>query len=489
VDVYWGSPDSWNYHTNFSKNGVWQNWEDVHLGQETRYVRLVFKGRSGRIGEIALFSGGERLDVSGIVEEDDQGLGTALIDEQSLVIQPASHKSGTYFDEIYYVRAAEEHLKLEYPAGERTHPPMSKLLIAAGIKIFGHNPFAWRIVGVILATLMIPLIFSFAGRMFHSSRAGLIAAFLLTFDFMHFAEARIATPETYILFFVMFMFYFFYRYWQDPEHNGRFLFLSLVFFGLGFATKWVVMWGFIGLIILLLIRKWRKPILKNEVYWFVGGVGAAVSIYMLSWIPYFLAGYGLGDWWDYHWFMFEFHSGLEATHPFSSEWWTWPLMLRPLWLYVGYFSDTTSYIATLGNPALWWAGILAIIAVLPRLWWFFIPFPRLREMLMTLWWSVKYYSPTAAFILIPFLTQWLIFALIGRVLFIYHFYPNVLFIILACTLLMNWLWCRYRWGKWAVAGYLILNVVCFILFFPVISGLAMTEGYWDALRWMVSWVT
>jgi len=469
VDVYWGSPDDWNFQTNLSRSGVWRKWEDISLGQETRYVRLAFKGGSGRIGEVALFSGDQKLDISEVIDEGGTGQGVALIDEQYLVDQPASHKSGTYFDEIYYVRAAEEHLKLEIPYGERTHPPMSKLIIAASIGLFGHNPFAWRIVGVIFAALMIPLIYQFARRMFGSPRAGFIAASLLTFDFMHFTQARIVTPETFVLFFVMAMFYFFYLYWQAPEHRGRYLFLSLVFFGFGFATKWVVMWGFVGLALLLILLKWRKPSSRNEVYWFIGGLGAAAAVYMLSYIPYFLAGWDLRDFWNQQFFMLRFHSGLTAGHPFSSAWWTWPLMLRPLWVYVGNFADTTSYIASLGNPALWWAGIPAMIA--------------------TIWLAVKRRNRIATFILIPFLAQWLIFALIGRVLFIYHFYPNVLFVTLAVTLWIEWLWSRYRWGRRAIVGYLALNVAGFVLFFPVISGLPMAESYWDALRWMVNWVT
>ena len=123
----------------------------------------------------------------------------------------------------------------------------------------------------------------------------------------------------------------------------------------------------------------------------------------------------------------------------------------------------------MGNPALWWASIPVMIA--------------------TLWLAVRYRDKTAIFIVIPFLAQWLIFISIGRILFIYHFYPNVLFMILATTFCIERLWNRYEWGKWAVAGYLALNVACFILFFTVISGLFMSQGYWDTIRWMVRWIT
>jgi predicted membrane-bound dolichyl-phosphate-mannose-protein mannosyltransferase len=467
VDIHWGTPESWSMQSNMSRSEQWRKWESEQLGQETRYVRLVFKGGSGRIGEIALTSGDRILDIVE-VRGSNASPAEALIDEQDLFSHPASYKSGTYFDEIYYVRAAEEHIRLEVPYGERTHPPTSKLIIMSGIGIFGYNPFAWRIAGVILATLMIPLIYFFASNVFHSTRGGLIAAFLLTFDLMHLAEARIATPETFILFFVIGMFYFFYRYWRDPENRGRDLFISLVFFGLGFSTKWVVMWGFIGLILLLLLLKWRKPIYKQEVFWFTGGIFVAVSIYMISNIPYFLAGWNLGDFWDYQWSMFRFHSSLTASHPYSSEWYTWPLMLKPLWMYVGHYNGTTSHIATFGNPALWWASIFALLA--------------------TLWLAVRHRNRTALFIAVPFLTQWLIFAAIGRVLFIYHFYPNMLFIILATTLWALWLWDRFRWGKWAVSSYLTLNVVCFAFFYPIISGLPMANGYWDWLNWVQEWV-
>jgi len=242
-----------------------------------------------------------------------------------------------------------------------------------------------------------------------------------------------------------------------------------VFFGLGFATKWVVMWGFVGLVVLLLILKWRQPIRRSEVYWFVGGIAAAALIYLLSYIPYFLAGFSLGDVYQHHLDMFSFHSSLEATHGWSSEWYTWPIMWRPLWMYVGHFADTTSHISTFGNPALWWFAIPALIGVL--------------------WLALRHRKKTAIFIIVPFLAQWLIFAFIGRCLFIYHYYPNVLFLILAFTLWAKWLWDRYGWGKWVVGAYLLLNIVAFVLLFPVFSGYPMSSGYWDTLRWMVDWAT
>jgi dolichyl-phosphate-mannose-protein mannosyltransferase len=468
VDLYWGSPGNWTYQTNLTESSVWYKWDSLNLDCDTRYVRLLFKGTSARIGEIALFTDGRKLNISSITGDQDNTV-TALIDEQQLVGNPASHTSGTYWDEIYYTRTAEQTLKLKSPS-QWDHPPTSKLIMAAGIAVFGHNPFAWRIGGVIFAALGILLVYFFAKRVFKSSRAGLIAAFLLTFEFMHFVEARIAVPETYVFFFVIAMFYFFYRYWEDPQRNGKHLFLSLVFFGLGFSTKWTVMYGFGGMLLLLIVLKLCKPVIcKNEVLWFVGGLAAAVAIYMASYTTYFLAGHGAHDFWHMQFDMYRFHANLTATHPASSPWWSWPVMLRPVWMYVGSFDGSTGYISTLGNPALWWAGIAAMLGIF--------------------WLAIKHRNNIAIFISIPFLIQWLVFLSVHRVIFIYHFFPNVLFIILAITLWIQWLWDKYKWGKWVVAGYLVLNVICFALFFPVLSGLPMSQGYLHSLKWMVDWIT
>lgn len=467
VELYWGSPGNWTSVGDRKVSGDYRKWERLSLGHETAYVRLLFKSGTGQIGEAAFFSGKQKLAVSKVTVDGDGTTGLALIDEQNLVYNPLSHKSNTIFDEVWFIPTAEETIQLEEPS-QWDHPPMSKLLMAAGIGVFGHDPFAWRIPGVLLGALMIPLIYLFAKRMFSSSRAGLIAAVLLTFECMHFAQARIATPEAFILFFVIAMFYFFYRYWQDPYRGGKYLFLSLVFFGLGFSTKWHTMYGFVGMVLLLMVLKWRKPIHRSEVLCFAGGLAAAVGIYMLSYIPYFLADHGLRDFWDMQLRMFDFHRNMATPHPGGSPWYTWPLMFNPVWFYVGYFSDSRAYIATFGNPALWWASIPVMLA--------------------TIWLVIKQRNKIALFIVVPFLAQWLFFAPITRVIFIYHFYPCVLFIILAAVLWIEWLWQRYKWGKWVVAGYLVLNVACFAFLFPAISGLPMTNGYWDSLKWLVQWL-
>ena len=158
----------------------------------------------------------------------------------------------TYFDEIYFVRTAQQYLHLQLPY-EWTHPPLGKLIQASGILVFGFNPFGWRIMGVIFATLMIPLIYLLGKKMFGTWIGGFTAAFLLTFDFMHFTMARMGTADTYVVFFSLASQLFFLIYLKNVLDKGWKtsivpLFLAVTFAALGFSTKWLVLFGFLGAI-------------------------------------------------------------------------------------------------------------------------------------------------------------------------------------------------------------------------------------------------
>ncbi len=114
-----------------------------------------------------------------------------------------------YFDEIYYPRSGIEYLKgvrinsdWEYPF-EWTHPPLTKLLIALSIWMFGgvahgDSGWGWRFLNVVCGTLMVPLCYLFAKRLLGSTLFASIAAFMLTFDGFRFVQSRIATPEIWV---------------------------------------------------------------------------------------------------------------------------------------------------------------------------------------------------------------------------------------------------------------------------------------------------
>ncbi|HDS45909.1 MAG TPA: phospholipid carrier-dependent glycosyltransferase [Methanomicrobia archaeon] len=528
--VYHGAPpDEWRTLAVFDRDPAnhvhFSSWERLSLpATSTRYLKIVFTAAStGEVGEILVISAAN--EIVPVAVTGDSGT-ERLADEHELITLPITQKYGAYFDEMYFVRTAEEHLNLEEPY-EWTHPPLGKLIIAAGIASFGMSPFGWRILGVIAATAMIPLIFVFGKRLFKSALAGFFAAFLLTFDFLHFTLARLAIGEIYLLLFSILMFYFAFDYFEKRANalvttaeaqNSRAahsLFLALLCFGLCFAVKWIAIFGLVAVLILLLInnRRLNQPLLRDARV-VLAGLCAAVAIYIAAYIPYMLSGEGHGlidlhhlpvylgylseyltqgtitvlptdslTFFDLQLRMFGYHAGIEATHPYSSPWWSWPLLLKPLWLYANWFDGMVSTIVLMGNPVLWWGsipaltalGIILIRTVLKR---------RADERTFPL-----------LFILIPFLIQWLGFIFISRILFIYHFTANLPFLVFAVTYWLQLPFAREWQTKRAkrialclVVLFLVLTVVLFFLFYPVISGYPVSYEYKESLRWLDGWV-
>ncbi|MCW7079634.1 MAG: glycosyltransferase family 39 protein [Candidatus Methanospirare jalkutatii] len=501
-----------------SKSVHFCNWERIALNTNASFLKFVFEPTDGKVGEMLVISPrGEKINASvcyfGVSssrknsknesKEEWNLSGVAdprrLFDEQALDV-PLTQESGAYFDEMYFVRTAWEHIHFKEPY-EWTHPPLAKLIIAAGILLFGMNPFGWRIFGVIAATAMIPLVFVLAKRIFRSSAGAFFASFLLTFDFMHFTLARLATGEIFIMLFSLLMFFFAASFiFADKSmrifgrNNSDFcLFLSTVSFGLCFAVKWTAFYGFISVIVLVLLTNFlRREQILNGFRGIFAGLLVSSAIYIASYIPYMLCGHSLFDVFLLQFTMFGYHAGLRATHPFASAWWSWPLMLKPLWLFVNPLDSKVSTVVLLGNPAIWWGGLAAITAISVS----FVKTRRERRSADAGIEGMEFEGiefegkerEVKLFILLPFFLQWLPFAAVTRILFIYHFAPNVLFLVLALAYWLDALWRDSTASRGIVVAFLVLAASLFVLFYPVISGFPIEEAYRESLKWLPSWI-
>jgi dolichyl-phosphate-mannose--protein O-mannosyl transferase/Gpi18-like mannosyltransferase len=129
------------------------------------------------------------------------------------------------FDEIYFARAGEEYLTHRY-IYENTHPPLTKLIIAFSMLLFGgmhggDNPHGWRFLDVLFGAIVIVVLYAFAKRLTRSSVFASFAAIMLTADGMHFVQSRIATPEGIVIVFSLGTLYAFYRYWIASQSVVR----------------------------------------------------------------------------------------------------------------------------------------------------------------------------------------------------------------------------------------------------------------------------
>ena len=473
----------------------------ITVGDGAVYTdRIDIEVTEGRVwmNEIALLNGD-----GDIIKAAASKGAEALIDEPEEVPETPSYLNGMYFDELYHGRTAYEHLHGIAPY-ENSHPPLGKVFIMLGIAIFGMNAFGWRIMGTLFGIAMVPIMYAFGKKLFRRSDYALLAAGLFTFDFMHFTQTRIATIDVYGVFFIILMYYFMYDYYclnffdDGLKATLKPLAIAGVFFGLGAASKWICIYAGGGLAVILFtsLEKryseyrrfknapgkaerrrvqcfWRNTIM-TLLWCCVFYIAVPVVIYLLSYIPYVLSEghYGLSGIWDVQKFMFSYHSGLTATHPYESSWWQWPLDLRPVWYYISYRvpEGMTSTISAFGNPAVWWVcsactGILCARLILGRS-----------------------KPDDGIFVLLTGLgANYLPWVLVTRCTFAYHFFASVPFIVLLTVWLIREFdgrRPRLRWVKWA---YLGLAVLLFALFYPVISGAPASIGYVRALEWLPGW--
>jgi 4-amino-4-deoxy-L-arabinose transferase-like glycosyltransferase len=536
------TPDIWeNPLTVETKYTTVYKWIVQPVNYSARYVKISVTTPGFNLKELAIYSKFDdkklpmkiqAIHSEGLLPLDRTEIEN-LFDEQDESVYKPTFMDETYFDEIYHPRTAYEHLHLIKPY-ETTHPPLGKLFIMLGIKIFGMNPFGWRVVGTLFGIGMIPVMYVFGKRLFGRTEYAFIGAFIMACDFMHFAQTRIGTIDVYGVFFIMLMYYFMLRFYRMNfykvalSQSLRPLFLSGFFFGIGAASKWIVIYGGAGLALIFLLTLYdrykeyeaAKRLLKQAkasmlVERYGEGIGGGIEgdldegdfskkmnaeqiirlfpkltaktvascslffiivpaiIYSLSFFPIMAVPgekHTVAQLVQYQKDMYDYHSKLVATHPFSSPWWEWPLMMRPIWYYNGQevSPGNVSSIASFGNPAIWWLGLLAVIIAI------FVSRQRKDKGMFV--------------IIIAYFSQYVPWMLVSRLTFIYHYFAMVPFLILCIVYIMKVI-LEKKPKLWIyAAAYLTLVLGLFVMFYPVLSGMVVDKSYVDqVLRWFGSW--
>lgn len=458
------------------------SWGTIEIDRNARYVSLTFLEGKASIGELVF------IDKEGTVlvpKEVSVKEAEKLFDETELYHGRKTYLNSTYFDEIYHARTAYEYIHGLY-SYENTHPPLGKLCISLGIFLFGMNPFGWRIAGTVFGIAMLPFIYLFAKRMLKEHFLAVCTTILFAFDFMHFTQTRIATIDVFVTFFIILMYYFMYQYCERSEKGEQLertlvpLALSGISMGFGVASKWTGAYAGIGLAIIFfatLYLRWKKDkslsyVIKTLGFCLVFFVIIPFAIYTLSYLPFQDSQNSglIAKMLKNQETMFSYHTEIDATHPYSSWWYQWPIMYRPIWYYSGTVTETIKEgISAFGNPLVWWAGIPAFFYLVYRV--------------------IKKRDKKAAFLVVAYLAQYLPWVFVKRITFIYHYFPSVPFVVLMLGYSMYQLWKQRPERKQDIYIYTSLAVFLFLMFYPVLSGLPIPTWYVDIfLRWFGSWV-
>ena len=425
------------------------------------------------------------------------------------------------------------------------HPPLGKWMIAAGEGIFGNTPLGWRFSAAVVGSLSVLMIARIARRMFRSTALGCIAGGLLALDGLEFVQSRTSMLDIFLMFWVLAAFGALVCDRDDGRERllqrmvdgrgadrpfGPFLgfrpwrWLCGFCLGAAAATKWD---GIFWIPVFLLLALWwdagarrvagvRRPIAAALV---VDGLFALVPfillgavVYVVSWTGWFAsdgahawdhdkyvhAGQSwighdwavVRGWFAYHREMYNFHTHLAATHPYLSNPWGWLLLARP----VAYFyespkgcgaSSCSQEVLGIGNPAIWWLSIPALIAVA--------------------WRMIARFDWRAAAIMLSFLAGYATWIFdesrtvpgcspasdCHRTMFLFYLLPAVPFMVLALTMALGMVLGRRTAAGWrriggaAVAAVYLTGVIWnFAYFYPVLSAKVITYQQWHDRMWL-----
>jgi len=302
------------------------------------------------------------------------------------------------FDEIYYAKDAKAILdgrmdpKRDYPwepgdVGSWAHPDAGKEAIAVGIFLFGDRPFGRRAPSAAAGLLLLACVYPLARRLGLSQSWAMVALVLAASDLLGIAQSRIATLDVFIALWTAVCILCALRYVQDGRRTSWLLLCGLAG-GLALATKWsglLALAAAAGVLVLGPRVAALRPrtdegrrdatvdgeppkvgvgrVVRITALLVLALVVLPAGVYLASYIPYFADGHGLSHFRELHSQMLHFNLTLSAPHAYASSAPTWIIDYRPVW-YSSFVDKQREFftVVAMGNPFLWWAGVLALVA-------------------------------------------------------------------------------------------------------------------------------
>jgi dolichyl-phosphate-mannose-protein mannosyltransferase len=414
------------------------------------------------------------------------------------------------------------------------HPPLGKIMIAAGEWLFGLTPFGWRFSAAVVGTLAILMVARITRRMTRSTVLGCVAGLLLAVDGLEFVLSRTAILDIFVMFWVLAAFGLLLidrdrtrvlladAAAAGPDGNARprlgvrwLLVLAGVCLGCACAVKWNGIWYLVAFAALVVTwdigahraagLDWhRTRVLRRDAVGLPAWFGLApLAAYVVSWAGWFATSYGydrngmqlndgraastLISWLQYQKSMLGFGLGLSTYQTYKSNPLGWLILARPMSFYslcaphgnaCGTAPQSTEQeVLAIGTPLIWWAGAIALVACIA--WWL-----ARRD------WRPGVVVAGIAAGWLP----WIWFYWHDhRTEFYYYAVVFEPFLVIGITLCLGLIAgqvgaLRGRRGRLIVGGYLLAVVADFYFMYPVLAAQVLPFHSWLDRMWFGSWI-
>ena len=391
-----------------------------------------------------------------------------------------------YFDEVYHAvtaKAYADNNKSAYdpfaPAPKEgtvydcLHPPLAKLIQAGSIKIFGDVPLGWRLPSLIFGTAIIPATFALAYILFGPITA-IFASTVIAFENLTFVMTRITMNDVFLVFFVLVSFIFAAIYVKTNKF--KFLVMTSIFLGFSVASKWPGLYA-VALIFGYLLWhqiKTRRFSLNLLLIFVIPSF-----IYVSSYGQFWLQGHSVRQFIDLHKQIWWYQNTPNLKHSYGTTplycvpegldgaktWCPWVLNVRGVYFSYEQYDEKAGYIYALGNPLIFWAGIVAVSYVLGKF------FEEKRKEL--------------ALVLVGYFIFWIPWIFAPRILFLYHYLPSLPFLAISLGVSLTTIYQT----KLKIFAFVILAIfmAAFFYFYPISAGYPIIPESIDKYMWLNSW--
>ena len=459
------------------------------------------------------------------------------------------HPQEAVFDEVHFGKFVSGYLTGEYFFD--IHPPLGKIAIAGVAKIAGFTPgfdflkigeqypnyqYIWlRLLPALFGSALAPLIYLLTLRLSHKTSAARMAALFIVFENALLVQSKFILIDSFLLFFGFAALYFFLEsrvFFPEGRWGLWSCGVAALCAGLALSVKWtaaaflglILMWGFCFLI-KKVFAVWRargreQKTARKEIMRMAAGYVILLIIPPVIYISLFAVHLGLltkagsgnaymsarfrqsqtsgfplrdfpKNFYELNLEMFRANQRITATHSYSSKWYTWPFMLRPIYYWNSNITQGAASwyekIYFLGNPFVWWMTTIAVAYFFlgNAVKGLFTAFRKLVKSRIAADGRPHTSAFTALFLGSAYLVSFLPFIFIGRVMFLYHYLTAlVIAIMIAAITLTSDTKPRKVFLGFMLAGTLI----GFFVIFPVTYGTILDTAWPRYVFWLKSWI-
>lgn len=431
------------------------------------------------------------------------------------------------FDEVYYAKFANNYLT--NTKFFNSHPPLSQYLIAIGIWIGDrlpigqdttntltgslHSTFSYRWMNALFGSFIPILVAGLAYQLSERMSYAFLAALLISLDGLFLVDSRYALNNIFLIFFGLLGQLLVLLAVRNSQTNYQLIMLCAgISFGASIACKWNGLSFLVGIYILIFIAKaWKSislhlpaPVFPNSSFsrlanirlieCFISLAIVPILVYSLLWIPHLVQN-PTPNFLDVQWSILNYHEKVgngSAIHPYCSNWYSWPLLMRPLAYHFEEYKPNYYYdVHAMGNPLLWWFALLAIIGSILSI--VNSVGSNINRINIEKFISTPIQDISVPlFILINYAANLLPWVKVTRCLFIYHYMGGVLF----ATMGLAWFVDRgLRSSSKLLQAFGLTTIfsvaAAFVFWLPIYLGLSIGKTdlsfrLWDF--WIFNWI-